>query len=214
MKNALRLISAGALLAAGLPLTALAQTITINATVNSQCNIGNATVNLGALNLAVQTNGPATNISLTCNRGATVSVALNDGANASSGQKRMRRLATDRLHQLQHLAFRRSAERQPRARLCPAPSGTRTNTLAASPMFSASGGPRNLALCVSVPVRPIRCRRGCVHRHSDSDIDGFVIATLRLNRSQRALRGPLFIGSDCAAPQRCTTAARRQVGGP
>ena len=42
MKNTLRLITAGGLLAAGLPLTAMGQTISITATVASQCNIGNA----------------------------------------------------------------------------------------------------------------------------------------------------------------------------
>jgi hypothetical protein len=42
MNKAIRLIAAGALLAAGVPLSAMAQTITITATVASQCNIGNA----------------------------------------------------------------------------------------------------------------------------------------------------------------------------
>jgi spore coat protein U-like protein len=150
MKNALRLISAGALLAAGLPLTALAQTITINATVNSQCNIGNATVNLGALNLAVQTNGPATNISLTCNRGATVSVALNDGTNGSSGQKRMRRLATtDYINY--NISVPTISGTTTSCPTLPSTEWNATNTLVAGPMFSANGGPRDLALCVSVP---------------------------------------------------------------
>ena len=51
MNNTLRLITAGGLLAAGLPLTAMGQTITVTATVASQCNIGNGTVALGSLNL-------------------------------------------------------------------------------------------------------------------------------------------------------------------
>ena len=72
MKISIRLIAAGALLAAGLPLTASAQTITINATVNSQCNIGNATVNLGALNLLSGTiyEHRQHTSRLTCNKGA------------------------------------------------------------------------------------------------------------------------------------------------
>jgi len=91
MKNTLRLITAGGLLAAGLPLTAMGQTISVTATVNSQCNIGNATVALGAVNLLGATiTNTGTNIVLTCNRGATVSVALDNGINNVAGkQKRL-----------------------------------------------------------------------------------------------------------------------------
>ena len=71
MNKALRLIAAGALLAAGVPLSAMAQTITINATVNSQCNIGNATVNLGALDSAERTiTNTGTNISADLQQGS------------------------------------------------------------------------------------------------------------------------------------------------
>jgi len=149
MNKAIRLIAAGALLAAGLPLTAMAQTITINASVASQCNIGNATVNLGPLNLAVQTNNTGTNVVLTCNRGATVAVALNNGANPSGTQKRLN-LGTDFINYNITVPTISGTTTS-----CPALPGTEwngTNTLAASSMFSASGGPRNLALCVSVPA--------------------------------------------------------------
>ena len=150
MNKVIRLIAAGALLAVGVPLSAMAQTITINATVNSQCNIGNATVNFGALTLGAQTDNTASSITLTCNRGATVSVALNDGANASVTQKRMRRAATtDYINYSITVPTISSV-----TTTCPALPGTSwnaTNTLVASPLFSASGGPRDLALCVSVP---------------------------------------------------------------
>jgi spore coat protein U-like protein len=149
MNKAIRLVAAGALLAAGLPLTAIAQTITINASVASQCNIGNATVNLGPLNLAVQTNNIGTNVVLTCNRGATVAVALNNGANPSGTQKRLN-LGTDFINYNITVPTISGTTTS-----CPALPGTEwngTNTLAASSMFSASGGPRNLALCVSVPA--------------------------------------------------------------
>ena len=96
MKKAIRLIAAGALLAAGIPLSASAQTITINATVNSQCNIGNATVNLGALNLCrADQRALRTNITLTCNKGATVvRRAEQRRERIQRTQKRMQRLAT------------------------------------------------------------------------------------------------------------------------
>jgi spore coat protein U-like protein len=150
MKNTIRLIAAGALLAAALPLTASAQTVTINATVNSQCNIGNATVNLGALTLANQTDDTTTNITLTCNKGATVSVALNDGVNASGSQKRMQRGATGDYLNYSITVPGISGV----TTTCPALPGTSwdaTNTFAATNLFTASGGPRNVLLCVSVP---------------------------------------------------------------
>jgi spore coat protein U-like protein len=150
MKNALRLIAAGALLAAGLPLTASAQTITINATVNSQCNIGNATVNLGPITLAAQTDSTGTSISLTCNKGATVSVALNNGVNASGTQKRMQRGATGDYLDYSITVPGISGV----TTTCPALPGTSwdaTNTFAATNLYTASGGPRSVLLCVSVP---------------------------------------------------------------
>lgn len=152
MKNTLRLITAGGLLAAGLPLTAMGQTISISATVASQCNIGNATVALGGINLlgAALTN-TGTNIVLTCNRGATVSVALNNGINASGTQKRLAG-PTDFIN------YNLSQPTLPLidgVNTCPALPGTEwnaTNTVAGTPMFTASGGPRNIPLCVSVPT--------------------------------------------------------------
>ena len=152
MKNTLRLITAGGLLAAGLPLTAMGQTISISATVASQCNIGNATVALGGINLlgAALTN-TGTNIVLTCNRGATVSVALNNGINASGTQKRLAS-PTDFIN------YNLSQPTLPLidgVNTCPALPGTEwnaTNTVAGTPMFTASGGPRNIPLCVSVPT--------------------------------------------------------------
>jgi spore coat protein U-like protein len=151
MKKAIRPIAAGALLAAGIPLSAMAQTITINATVNSQCNLGNATVTFAPLNLAIQTDNTGQNITLSCNRGATVSVSLNDGLNGSSGQKRMRRGATTDYINYSITVPTISGT----TTSCPGLPGTSwnaTNTLAAGSMFSASGGPRDLALCVSVPA--------------------------------------------------------------
>lgn len=150
MNKTIRLIAAGALLAAGVPLSAMAQTITINATVNSQCNIGNATVNLGALTLGAQTDNTSSVITLTCNRGATVAVALNNGANASGTQKRMQRLATGDYINYSITVPTISGV----TTTCPALPGTSwnaTNTLVASPLFATNGGPRDLALCVSVP---------------------------------------------------------------
>jgi spore coat protein U-like protein len=150
MNKAFRLIAAGALLAAGVPLSAMAQTITVTATVNSQCNIGNGTVTFAALTLGAQADNTGSVITLTCNRGATVSVALNDGANPNLTQKRMRRGVTADYINYSITVPTISGV----TTTCPALPGTSwnaTNTLVATPLFSANGGPRDLALCVSVP---------------------------------------------------------------
>jgi len=150
MKTSIRLIAAGALLAGCLPLTASAQTITINATVNSQCNIGNATVTFASINLAAQNDNTASTITLTCNKGATVSVALNNGANASGTQKRMQRGATGDYLNYSITVPGISGTNT----TCPALPGTSwdaTNTFAATNLYTSSGGPRDVLLCVSVP---------------------------------------------------------------
>ena len=143
--------AAGGLVAASLATPSFAQSVTITATVANQCNIGNATVNLGALNLAVQTNNTGTSLTLNCNRGATVVVAMNNGLNPTGTQKRLRRGATT--DYLNYNITRPTISGTTTS--CPALPGTEwnaTNTLAATPMFSATGGARNLSLCVSVPA--------------------------------------------------------------
>jgi spore coat protein U-like protein len=153
MNKAIRLIAAGALLAAGMPLTAMAQTITITATVNSQCNVNSPTVALGALTLLSGTiANTGTNLILTCNKGATVSVALNDGLNFAAGSKRMSNGSGDFIN------YNISQPNLPLAaagNTCPALPGTEwnaANPVAGTPMFAASGGPRSIPLCVSVPT--------------------------------------------------------------
>ena len=166
MNKVIRLIAAGALLAAGVPLSAMAQTITVNATVNSQCNIGNATVNFGALTLGAQTDNTASNITLTCNRGATVSVALNDGVNASVTQKRMRRPATTDYINYSITVPTISGV----TTTCPALPGTSwnaTNTLVASPAVQRQRWAARPALVCLGTVRSVRPRRRRLHRYGD-----------------------------------------------
>jgi spore coat protein U-like protein len=152
MIKSVKLWAAGGLLAAALPMGALAQTITINATVNSQCNIGNATVALGTVNLLGSTTltNTGTNIVLTCNRGATVTVALGNGTNPSGTQKRM----TDGTDFILYNISQPTLPLINGVNTCPGTlPGTEWNTaIAGTPMYVASGGPRNIPLCVSVPV--------------------------------------------------------------
>jgi spore coat protein U-like protein len=153
MKKAIRLIAA--LLAAGIPLAAMAQTatITVSATVNSQCNMSNAIVAFGPITLVSGTIYSTSNtLSLTCNKGATVVVALNNGLNFSSGSKRMSDGSGEFIN------YRISQPTLPLAAVgnaCPGAPGTEwdgTNTVPATPMFTASGGPRTIPLCVAVPT--------------------------------------------------------------
>jgi len=153
MRISIRLIAAGALLAAGVPLSAMAQTITITASVASQCNLNSPTVALGALTLISGTiTNTSTNLVLTCNKGATVSVALSDGGNFSSGSKRMSNGSGEFINyhiSLPNLPLVNGVN------TCPSLPGTEwngTNTVPGTPMFTASGGPRNIPLCVSVPT--------------------------------------------------------------
>ena len=150
MTKSFKLWLGAGIAAACIPMSAMAQTITINATVNSQCNIGNATVTLGALNLNVQTNNTGTNIQLTCNRGATVSVALNDGLNFSASKRLRRAATTDYLnYNVTVPTIAGTTTSCPGA--LPGTEWNATNTLVATSMYAATGGQRDLALCVSVP---------------------------------------------------------------
>jgi len=152
MKISIRLIAAGALLAAGLPLTASAQSVTINATVNSQCNLGSQTVSFGAITLDAFVQNVATTLSLTCNKGATPFVSLSDGGNAVSGQKRLR-LPTTTYFMNYNISVPTISGT---TSSCPSlPGGTEwttTNRADATTMFSANGGVRQLALCVFIPA--------------------------------------------------------------
>jgi spore coat protein U-like protein len=153
MNKAIRLIAAGALLAAGLPLTASAQTITINASVAGQCNIGNATVNLGALTLLSGTVANiGTNISLTCNKGATVSVALNNGSNFFGGSKRLLSVTAADTINYNITVPNVAAGVASCPGVLPGTEWNATNTFTATTMFSSTGGPKNIPLCVSVPT--------------------------------------------------------------
>ena len=124
----LGILGAAALLALALPLAASAQ-INVSATVASACTFGSANVVLSGAGIAAGSavTDTASTVNLTCNKGATVTVALNNGANASGTQKRLRAGVTDELHQLQPVAAqcpgRRRTEHLPVD--FPAPSGTR-----------------------------------------------------------------------------------------
>lgn len=69
--------------------------LTVSATVVDLCSASDATVAFGTVNPAVGTTLPTTGlINVTCSLGTAFTVGLDDGLNASSGNRRMKRSGT------------------------------------------------------------------------------------------------------------------------
>ena len=150
----LGILVAGALLALALPLAASAQ-ITVSATVTSACTFGSATVTLNGAGIAAGTavTNTASTVNLTCNRGATVAVALSNGANASGTQKRLRAAATT--NYINYNLSRPNALVDGGPNTCPGLPGTEwnaANTVIATNLFVTTGGPKPIPICISVPA--------------------------------------------------------------
>jgi spore coat protein U-like protein len=149
----LGILGAGALLALALPLAASAQ-ITISATVASACSFGSANVALDGAGIgagsAVTDTSSAVNV--TCNRGATVTVALSNGANASAAQKR---LSDGSGNFINYNLSRPNTLVTGGPNTCPSLPGTEwnaANTVSATALFATSGGPKPIPICISVPA--------------------------------------------------------------
>jgi len=150
----LGILGAAALIALALPLAASAQ-INISATVASACSFGSASVTLAGASIAAGTavTDTGSTVNLTCNKGATVTVALNNGANASGTQKRLRAGVTTN-----YITYNLS---QPNTLVdggpntCPSLPGTEwnaANTVSATALFASSGGPKPIPICILVPA--------------------------------------------------------------
>ncbi len=149
----LGILGAGALLALALPLAASAQ-ITVSANVASACSFGSAIVTLDGVGIAAGTfvTNTGTTVNLTCNRRATVTVALNDGANADGTQKRLREGATTNYI---NYNLSRPNPLVDGPNTCPGLPGTEwnaANTVVATSLFASSGGPKPIPICISVPA--------------------------------------------------------------
>lgn len=145
---------AGAVLALGLPAAALAQ-INISATIVSACTFGSATVTLNGTGIAAGTlvTDTSNTVNLTCNKGATVSVALNDGANNNGSQKRLRAPST--ANYINYNLSRPNTLVDGTGNTCPSLPGTEwnaTNTVSATSLFATTGGPKPIPICISVPA--------------------------------------------------------------
>lgn len=125
-------------------------TFTVTATVANYCTVSATSVSFGAINAGNAAVNAASSITLTCNKGATVSsVALNDGANASGTVKQMAFGA-------ERLQYRIDVPTGATFQTCPAagagPEWNATNTIVATPLFAGSGGARLINICASIPA--------------------------------------------------------------
>ena len=150
----LGILSAGALLALALPLAASAQ-ISISASVVAACTFGSASVTLngGGIAAGSAVTDTSSTVNLTCNKGATVSVALDDGTNASGTQKRLRASSTS--NYITYNLSRPNALVDGGSNTCPSLPGTEwnsTNTVSATNLFVSSGGPKPIPICISLPA--------------------------------------------------------------
>ena len=150
----LGILGAGALLALALPRAASAQ-INISATVAAACTFGSASVTLngGGIAAGSAVTDTSSTVNLTCNKGATVSVALDNGANANGTQKRLRAPSTTN-----YIAYNLSRPNtlvEGGLNTCPTLPGTEwnaTNTVSATSLFVNTGGPKPIPICISVPA--------------------------------------------------------------
>lgn len=146
--GALAAVAAASLLS--LPAQAASSTATVNvsASVNSQCNVQSATLDMAFGTVDVLATGSkAANQTLVvqCNKGATVGITADSGANASGTQKQMKNALND------VLAYSILQPTGGSFSTCAATIAAGTELAATSvdvsSLWASSGGPRNITLC-------------------------------------------------------------------
>jgi spore coat protein U-like protein len=149
MKNAFRLLAAGALLAAGLPIAAYAQSspqttnLNVSATVASVCLLtAPANIAFGSVTALAPANASGS-VTVTCNKGAVVS-ATTTSANFSGTQKRMRLGAST-----DYLDYQVWQPDLAAPGTCAAVQTDWTGSVTLTSLWSASGGPRTIAVCAT-----------------------------------------------------------------
>jgi spore coat protein U-like protein len=163
MKHSLRCISAGALLAAGLPMASMAQVpVTVSVNVQGSCAVstptnavyGNFTSFAASTTVAWQGS-----VVLRCNKNATPFVAVNYGNNADGTQRRMQSASGD----LIGYSILKPTISGTDFTTCPAigagsvwgDSASGTGRLDASGAFTASGGNSTINLCVQATITDV-----------------------------------------------------------
>jgi spore coat protein U-like protein len=145
----------GAMLQASLTanaLTAGPSPFTVSATVANFCTVSAANVAFGTVNAGVAATNTSSSVTLTCNKGVTVSsVALDNGSNAVGTQKRMKGavVTTDFVN------YKIDVPTGATFQTCPVagagPEWNASNTIVATSLFAASGGAKNINICASIP---------------------------------------------------------------
>jgi len=154
MMKAIRLYLAGALLAVGLPLTAQAQVnVNVQVQVNGTCAVSAPVdADFGPQSPTGVTNLTTTGrVTLTCNRGASPLVAVNNGGNFN-----VTRRMTDGTNFVGYTIKQPTFDGTDYTS-CPlfgsgSEFGTLLNRLNASAAFTGSGGPRTVNLCFQTTV--------------------------------------------------------------
>ncbi len=134
-------------------LTAGPSPFNVTATIANFCAVSAANVAFGTVNAGVAATNTASSVTLTCNKGVTVSsVALDNGSNASGTQKRMKGavVTTDFLNYNIDVPTGGTFQTCPAAGAGPEWNGT--NTIVATSLFTASGGAKLMNICASIPA--------------------------------------------------------------
>lgn len=146
------LVAAALCLPAGTARAATAGPVnfTVSAAVANFCTVSAANVAFGTVNAGAAATNTASSVTLTCNKGVTVSsVALNNGANASGAQKRM-------VGGAEFLNYNIDVPTGSTFSTCPAagagPEWNGTNTIVATSLFTAAGGAKPITICASIPA--------------------------------------------------------------
>lgn len=157
-QNFPRITSIAAAVALALPIgaaqaaTAGPSNFNVTATVANFCTVSAANVAFGPVNAGAAATNTGSSVTLTCNKGATVSsVALNNGANASGTTKQMKNGANTDV-----LAYNIDVPTGAAFNGCPAPAAgpewNAANTIVATSLFTATGGAKQISLCASIPA--------------------------------------------------------------
>lgn len=133
-------------------LTAGPASFSVAATLATFCTVSATNVAFGSVNAGVAVANTAARVTLACNKGATVTkVALNNGANGAGTQKRMRNAVTgDRIN------YKIDRPTGATFNTCPVagagPEWNAANTIAATTLFTATGGAKLINICASIPA--------------------------------------------------------------
>jgi spore coat protein U-like protein len=123
--------------------------LSVTGSLANVSNFAGSNVAFGSANAGAAATNTASSVTLTCNKGATVSsVALNNGANASGTQKRMTVAG-------EFLNYNIDVPTGATFNTCPAAGTTEwnaANTITATSLFTTTGGAKLINICASIPA--------------------------------------------------------------